>query len=934
MREEEWINQLSTLEGNEVIPAISGVAAFGARKAVPALLKIAADRREKDNRDRWMAIRALGLIGDQGVVPDLIDLTYHYNQNVRFWAQISLVRITGQNFGRDAAAWKHWWNQQGGKPPAAEKPVAWATSPEALVWADPQKMDEVDRLFLQRATGSAKGGGTQRGPVPQIVATSPPIGATDVDPTTAEITVTFDRDMSGGYSWTGGGSDYPPTPEGKNASWRDPRTCVLPVKLEAGHYYRVGINSQSYKNFRSAEGAPVRPSALYFITKGASEEVRKRVEKPQIVSMSPPNGAKDVDPGLRELRVTFNVPMGGGISWTGDGPHYLKTVGRPHWTEDRRTCVLPVELKPGWEYRVGLNSASFNNFQSEAGIPLEPVEYTFTTRDQVVEGVGWGGFRVGATRDEQIKDFGPLEPTPTPGSKWTGWVSRHHINCWFDQAGRASEVRFNKGFALPLTSGIMIGSAEKDVLEAYGAPDRVVNKPTSKMLEYGKRGVLMWIIDGEVFDFTVFKPHRETPGTLIGIGAELEKEQDRIFVRRVIPGSSGQSAGLQPGDELREIDGQPVSADLEDIVMRVRGDADTIVKIKVRKQDGTEVELAIPRWPIVLSGAAADPKDQEAADRQSAGRATDSSVAPAAVQSILKTTRSRAEYSPPAKPAIEFPPENLKYAAAGSDDDAKTLLARVLNANRPWLEPSAVKATYSLLRQSAEAAESSGPFSIAEGCKRAVRVGSIVRTPLHNMPNGDDKHYTVRMVGKSQWKDKNFVAVDVTFDPPVRDAVGFGGQMGTSYSHSDYVASAARIMIEPAKAVPLFMESWSKEMPTQPPRRFHSVWVFDPEFFELDGGFAQRCWSGREEAPSPSVRNSRWLAECGSSSRATLGIPMRIVCAVPSTSRGSNSLTCKSPENRRIDCDRLQASSVASTVGVRLSLFSFILCPGRLSCGD
>jgi serine/threonine protein kinase len=223
-------------------------------------------------------------------------------------------------------------------------------------------------------------GKAQSGTVPQIVRTSPPVGAADVDPATTEITVTFDRDMDEGFSWTGGGPEHPPLPDGKNAFWRDRRTCVLPVKLESGHYYRVGIQSDSYRNFRSAAGVPAQPSTVYFVTQGASEEVKNRVCKPQIVSMNPPNGAKDVYPGLRELRVTFNVPMGEGFSWCGGGPHYPKTIDGPYWIEDRKTCVLPVELKPGWDYRLGLNSPSFNNFQTAAGIPLEPVEYVFTTR--------------------------------------------------------------------------------------------------------------------------------------------------------------------------------------------------------------------------------------------------------------------------------------------------------------------------------------------------------------------------------------------------------------------------------------------------------------------------------------------------------------------------------------------------------------------------
>src|ERR1035438_2321308 len=77
---------------------------------------------------------------------------------------------------------------------------------------------------------------------PHIIATSPKVGSKDVDPKLKEITVTFDRDMTRDMSWTGGGPDYPNSPDGARAHWRDSRTCVFPVKLQPGHHYRVGIN--------------------------------------------------------------------------------------------------------------------------------------------------------------------------------------------------------------------------------------------------------------------------------------------------------------------------------------------------------------------------------------------------------------------------------------------------------------------------------------------------------------------------------------------------------------------------------------------------------------------------------------------------------------------------------------------------------------------
>lgn len=235
-----------------------------------------------------------------------------------------------------------------------------------------------DAQSQQAATGAAA---RDQGP-PRIVSTSPQVGATEIDPGTTEIIVTFDRDMAGGMSWTGGGPQFPKSPEGKKAQWRDKRTCVLPVKLEAAKYYRVGINSTSFQNFRSAAGVPAQPSAVYFATRGASEELKRLVSKPQIVELTPRNGAQDVDPATTELRVTFNVPMGEGCSWTGGGPSFptIPNGKKVSWTEDKKTCVLPVSLQPNHGYRLGLNSPSHKNFQSEGGVPLDPVSYSFKTR--------------------------------------------------------------------------------------------------------------------------------------------------------------------------------------------------------------------------------------------------------------------------------------------------------------------------------------------------------------------------------------------------------------------------------------------------------------------------------------------------------------------------------------------------------------------------
>lgn len=225
----------------------------------------------------------------------------------------------------------------------------------------------------------------QLGRIPQVIATSPAVGASDVDPATSEITVTFDSDMGRGMSWTGGGPDFPPVVKGAKPHWlADKRTCVLPVKLEAGHYYRVGINSTSFHNFRSAKGGAARTSVIFFATQGASDEVKQKLHAPFIVSLSPPNGASGVSPDTKELRVTFNLPMDAGFSWCGGGPQFptVPDGKKPFWSSDHKTCTLPVTLEPAKEYLLGINSESFHNFSSTAGVPVEPVEYKFSTAGQ------------------------------------------------------------------------------------------------------------------------------------------------------------------------------------------------------------------------------------------------------------------------------------------------------------------------------------------------------------------------------------------------------------------------------------------------------------------------------------------------------------------------------------------------------------------------
>lgn len=111
--------------------AIYGLATIKSAKALPLLVKIAAERVMKDNAHRHYATKALGILGDKSAIPALIPLLYHSNLNTHWNAQISLVQLSGENFGRDATAWGDWYNANrqhlGANLPAFDpSPVDWS----------------------------------------------------------------------------------------------------------------------------------------------------------------------------------------------------------------------------------------------------------------------------------------------------------------------------------------------------------------------------------------------------------------------------------------------------------------------------------------------------------------------------------------------------------------------------------------------------------------------------------------------------------------------------------------------------------------------------------------------------------------------------------------------------------------------------------------
>lgn len=102
-------------------------------------------------------------------------------------------------------------------------------------------------------------------------------------------------------------------------------------------------------------------------------------ERPKVVKTIPENGARNVDPALKELRVVFDQPMSpDGMSVVGGGPKFPNLDGEPRW-EDARTFVAKWTLEAGHDYWLSLNSDRFTNFRSAKGDPCVPYPLSFRT---------------------------------------------------------------------------------------------------------------------------------------------------------------------------------------------------------------------------------------------------------------------------------------------------------------------------------------------------------------------------------------------------------------------------------------------------------------------------------------------------------------------------------------------------------------------------
>ena len=102
---------------------------------------------------------------------------------------------------------------------------------------------------------------------PVVEQLDPPADAVDVDPDRTAISVRFDQPMSqDSWSWTGAPPLFPKATD--KPRFDDRRTATMPVALEPGTLYMLGVNSAQHTGFRSKANEPAVPVLWRFVTAG------------------------------------------------------------------------------------------------------------------------------------------------------------------------------------------------------------------------------------------------------------------------------------------------------------------------------------------------------------------------------------------------------------------------------------------------------------------------------------------------------------------------------------------------------------------------------------------------------------------------------------------------------------------------------------------
>ena len=178
----------------------------------------------------------------------------------------------------------------------------------------------------------------------------------------------------------------------------------------------------------------------------------------------------------------------------------------------------------------------------------------------------------------------------------SAFAAGYFTNDFVEQRFAASDLEVNQDFAL--------------FWEAWGLVERnfLGDLPATNELAYGAiRGALQSLND----PYTIFiepvareQERQVLQGSFGGIGAALSRpEEGGPIILEPIPGNPAELAGIESGDELLEVDGEPITPEMtvQAVAEMIRGEKGTEVVLTVLHPGATEpVDIEIERGDILI----------------------------------------------------------------------------------------------------------------------------------------------------------------------------------------------------------------------------------------------------------------------------------------------------------------------------------------------
>lgn len=177
---------------------------------------------------------------------------------------------------------------------------------------------------------------------PGVAKTAPADGASDVDPATGRIVVTFDTAMkTDGFSFLQvGDSVFPETVGDEPIKFTDDKTLVIHVKLAPGTAYAFSLNSAKRQGFKSADGTPLEPVTIRFATSGGEAKSEEPKAEQPTKSSSPLADLYEQSPGKSvSVKKESSPAVGSGVP-----DNWIRVDDKLYGTQ--------LAIPPGWSPRV------------------------------------------------------------------------------------------------------------------------------------------------------------------------------------------------------------------------------------------------------------------------------------------------------------------------------------------------------------------------------------------------------------------------------------------------------------------------------------------------------------------------------------------------------------------------------------------------------